>query len=176
MEQLLLQAQAQLQAAMAGQAASAMGGATPNLASVMSSPWAMMSQPSFPFQDAVPAPAPQVQQQEKTQAPTPRGEGEKQQQQPQQPQINNNMLANMMNLAAMGGQMAAMGGQMANMGGQVAQGMMPFMGGGMMPFGFPFMAMPGAQGSQQLGGSVNNPLNLANSPSQQQQQAPSKTL
>ncbi|KAL3780284.1 hypothetical protein ACHAWO_007061 [Cyclotella atomus] len=153
MEQLLLQAQAQLQA-MGGQPPSAAGGPTPNLASVISSPWAMMGQQGFPPQVGVPAP--QAQRQEKTQAPTPQGEG---QQQPQQPQLDNYMLANWMNLAAMGG-----------------HGMMPFMGGGMMPFGFPFMAMPGSQGGQQPGGSVNNPLNLANSPSLQQQNGPSNTV
>jgi hypothetical protein len=147
MEQMLLSVQAQLQAG------SGLGGMAPNLASVVSSPWAMVAQQGLQPQGA-PAP-PAAAQQDKSPAPNGAAPIAAQQQQQQQG-IDNNLLANWMNLQA------AMGGAGVN------PGMMPFMGGipGMMPFGFPgFMPQQQSsnQGQQQSG--VNNPLvNMGPSP------------
>lgn len=116
----------------------------------------MMGQMNQGFQAPPPqAQAAQAQQLEKSDAPAPNQEVQHQlppqQQQQQPPQMDPNMLANWMNLAAMGG--------------------MPFMGGmpGMMPFGFPGFGM---QGQQQMNNGVGNPMaNMGASPAQQQQQA-----
>ena len=132
---------------------------TPNLASVVSSPWAMVAQQGIQPQGA-PAP-PAAAQQDKSPASNEAAPMAAQQQQPQQQQqqqqgIDNNLLANWMNLQA------AMGGAGVN------PGMMPFMGGmpGMMPFGFPgFMPQQQSSNQGQQQSVVNNPLaNMGPSP------------
>jgi hypothetical protein len=143
MEQMLLQAQAQMQI-MAGAAGKQ---PTPNMASVVSNPWAMMGQQGF-LQGA---PAPQAagtQQQDNTASSPNQGAaapaGGEMQQPQQQHGIDNAVLANWMNLQA------------AMASGCMNPAMMPFMGamgGGMMPFGF-----PGFMGQGPAHGGVSNPL------------------
>ena len=141
MEQMLLSVQAQLQG-------SGMGAMTPNVASVVSSPWAMVGgqQQGFPSQPQQ-APAPSASQEKASsneapmasvQPPQPQ-QPQPQPPQPQPPQVMNNpTLTNWMNLQA---------AAMAN------PNMMSFMGGipnmNMMSFGFPaFMSpQPQMQGS-----------------------------